>query len=183
LELDARLAKLVRRAKSLQGTIYRSAVPKYATSSDLLSGEGSRNNGARWNPVGMAVVYGSFTPQTALEEALAHASYYQLRIHASMPRTFVAIEFKLQAVLDLTDGRNRQALAIAESRLLSCDWRAEMQAGKVPVTQQVGRAAFKAGMEAILVRSAADPAGQNLVVFVDNLRTGSVLALMAPGSL
>jgi RES domain-containing protein len=121
LDLDSRLAKLVRRVKALQGIVYRSVSPKYANSSDILSGEGSRQYGARWNPVGIAAVYGSFTPQTALAESLAHANYYQLPIYAAMPRTFVAVEFNLQSVLDLTQGRIRQALAISESRFLRCN--------------------------------------------------------------
>jgi hypothetical protein len=83
LDLETRFANLLRRATALRGTIYRSVAPKYANSLDLLSGEGSRRNGARWNPIGVATVYGSFTPQTALEETLAHANYYGLPIHAS----------------------------------------------------------------------------------------------------
>jgi RES domain-containing protein len=121
LDLETRFANLLDRAAALAGTIYRSAAPKYANSTDLLSGEGSRRNGARWNPVGVAAIYGSLTPQTALEESLAHANYYRLPVHAAMPRTFVAIEFSLELVLDLTEGRNRQALAISETRLLACD--------------------------------------------------------------
>jgi RES domain-containing protein len=183
LELDARFANLLHRAAPLEGTVYRSAAPKYANSSDLLSGEGSRQNGARWNPVGLAAVYGSFTPQTALEESLAHANYYSLPVHASMPRTFVAIEFTLGLVLDLTEGRNRQSLAISEKRLLACDWRAEMRAGGAPISQQAGQAASNAGFEAILVASAADSSGRNLVVFVKNLQPGSDLAIVAPDRL
>lgn len=179
MDLEARFAKLLDRAIALAGTVYRSAAPKYANSSDLLSGQGSRRNGGRWNPVGVAAVYGSLTPQTALAETLAHANYYSLPVHAAIPRTFVAIEFALERALDLTDGRNRQALAIAERRLLDCDWRAEMHRGKTPITQQAGAAAVDAGFEAILVRSAADRAGRNLVVFVDNLRSGSRLDIVA----
>jgi RES domain-containing protein len=100
-----------------------------------------------------------------------------------MPRTFVAIEFALEVVLDLTEGRNRQALAISESRLLACDWRADMRRGKTPLTQRVGAAAASTGFEAILVRSAADPAGRNLVIFIDNLRSSSRLGVLAPGEL
>jgi RES domain-containing protein len=96
-----------------------------------------------------------------------------------MPRTFVAIEFALELVLDLTEGRNRQALAISERRLLACDWRDDLRRGKSPLTQRVGAAAASAGFEAIRVRSAADPAGQNLVIFVDNLRAGSRLDVLA----
>lgn len=86
----------------MSGEIYRSASPKYANSRDLLTGGGSRRFGGRWNPVGIAAVYGSLTPETAMEETLAHARYYGLPVHASMPRTFVAISFALKSVLDLT---------------------------------------------------------------------------------
>ena len=55
----------------------------------------------------------------------------------------------------------------------------EMRAGEVPITQQVGQMASDAGFEAILVSSAADPAGRNLVVFVDNPQPGSALAIVA----
>lgn len=127
-------------------------------------------------------MYGSFTLQTALEETLVHARYYGLPVHASMPRTFVAIEFTLESILDLTEGRNRQALRISEKRLRECDWRAETRGGAMPITQQVGGAAAAAGFEAILVRSASD-SGANLVVFVDNMRSGSRLAVVAPDRL
>lgn len=58
-----------------------------------------------------------------------------------------------------------------------------MRAGKAPVTQQVGRAAWNAGIEAIKIRSAADSAGQNLVVFVDNVLRSSSLAMITPDRL
>ncbi len=127
----------------------------------------------------MAVVYGSFTPQTALAETLAHAKYYSLPVQAAMPRTFVAIEFALELVLDLTDGRNRQALSISEKRLLRCDWRADVRHKNTPITQQVGTAAGNAGFEAIVVRSTADSVGKNLVLFVHNLGSSSRLKVLS----
>jgi len=178
LDFDVPVARLLARSTALEGTIYRSTSPRYATSSDLVSGAGSRLHGGRWNPVGVAAVYGSFTPETALAETLAHCRYYGLPVHAAMPRTFVAIEFVLSKVLDLTRGRNRQNLGVSQQRLLECDWRAEMQRGLLPLTQQVAVAAFKAGLEALLVASAADPAGKNLIVFVDRLQAGSRLAVI-----
>lgn len=179
MDLDERLNRLAARAIRLSGILYRSSAPQYANSSDLLTGEGSRRFGGRWNPIGVAAVYGSFTPQTAMAETLAFANYYQLPVHVSMPRTFVAIEFDLGAVLDLTTGRNRQSLGISEQRLLECDWRREAERGDVPLTQAVGRSAHQAGLEGILVRSAADPTGRNLVVFVENLHPESSLKVVS----
>ena len=54
-----------------------------------------------------------------------------------------------------------------------------MQAGKTPLTQQLGRAVHRAGLEGLLVPSAADLGGQNLVVFVENLQPGSTLEVVA----
>ena len=179
MELKDRISRVAGRAKRLSGTVYRSVPPKYASSSDLLTGEGGRRMGGRWNPPGTAAVYGSLTPQTAMEETLAHARYYGLPIHAAMPRTFVAIDFVLVSVLDLTDGAVRRSLGVSEERLLECDWRAESQAGKMPLSQEVGRGVCLARIEGMLVRSAADPGGQNLVVYVENLQRGSSLAVVA----
>jgi hypothetical protein len=47
------------------------------------------------------------------------------------------------------------------------------------LTQEVGGGVRLAGFEGMLVRSAADPSGRNLVVFVENLRRGSTLAVVA----
>ncbi len=179
MDIDGRLSRLARQAIRISGTLYRSLAPKYATSSDLLTGEGSRRFGGRWNPIGIATIYGSLTPQTAMAETLSQANYYQLPVYASMPRTFVAIEYDLCAVLDLTDGRNRQALGISEKRLLECDWRRD----DAPLTQTVGRSAYQAGLEAILVRSAADADGRNLVIFVENMCPESSLRVISADEL
>ena len=89
-------------------TGYRSTTPKYAKETDLLTGVGSSNHGGRWNPPGIAAVYVSLTPETAMEETLAHFRYYGIPPHAAMPRTFVAIHVRLTKVLDLTWGTTRQ---------------------------------------------------------------------------
>lgn len=183
MSLEERIANLAAAAIRFRQKIYRSAAPKYATTSDLLTGEGARRFGGRWNTAGVAAIYGSLTPQCALEETLAHARYYGLPINTSMPRTFVAIEARLSQVLDLTDGSMRQSLRISERRLLECDWRADCTVGRVPITQQVGQFAALAGLEAILVRSAADVSGLNLVVFPENLRSTSRIEIVSPDRL
>lgn len=163
------------KASRITVTAYRSTTPEYAKVDDLITGEGSRLNGSRWNPPGIAAVYASFTPATAMEESLAHFRYYGIPFHAAMPRVFVAIKAQLAKVLDLTEGVNRQRLQIAESRFLGCDWRKDMARGNHALSQLVGRAAQAAGVEAIVVRSAEDRNGRNLVVFPENLRKSSSL--------
>src|SRR5437763_631733 len=100
-QLQTRLARLAPSAVRFEGVVYRSSTPKYATEDDLLTGDGSRRFGGRWNPIGIAVVYAALTPETAMAETLAHNRYYGIPIEDAMPRTFVAIEVKLKSVLDL----------------------------------------------------------------------------------
>lgn len=159
---------------------YRSVTPKYATGTDLLTGEGSRTHGGRWNPPGVAAIYASLTPETAMQEMLAHFRYYDIPLHAAMPRVFVAIRFRLTSVLDLTKGEHRQRLRISERRMLECDWRKELERGAVSLTQMVGQAARESGFEAVLAPSAEDKGGRNIVVFPAKLRTSSELAVLDP---
>jgi RES domain-containing protein len=109
-QLERRLLRLSSLATPFDGIVYRSSTPKYATEIDLLTGEGSRRFGGRWNPPGTAVVYASLTPETAMAETLAHNRYYGIPIEDVMPRTFVAIQVNLKTVLDLRIGIVRRRL-------------------------------------------------------------------------
>ncbi len=182
------LDQLIHRLKAVKTsrttvTAYRSATPEYAKQADLLTGEGSRLYGNRWNPPGIAAVYASLTPETAMEESLSHFRYYGIALHSAMPRIFVAIQAKLSKVVDLTEGANRKRLLVAERRLLECDWRREMASGIVPLPQLVGQAASEAGLEALVVRSATDITGRNIVIFPKNLRKSSQLNILSPDKL
>jgi RES domain-containing protein len=175
-QLKARLGNISE--VKFAGTVYRSSTPKYATETDLLTGEGSKRVGGRWNPVGIAVIYASLSPETAMAETLAHHRYYGIAIEDAMPRTFVAIEVRLTNVADLRLGVNRQRLRLSLDRIQSIDWRKEALAGRQPVTQQVGRAAFEIGLEGVIVPSAADPAGHNLLIFPANLQPSNLVQVL-----
>lgn len=172
-QLKDRLTRLLPVAKSFSGIAYRSTTPHYATEADLLTGEGSRRNGGRWNPIGIAVVYASLTPEIAMAETLAHHRYYGIPIEDAMPRTFVAIESALRVVLDFCDGGVRRRLQVSEERILTVDWRQEARAGHEPITQTIGRAVHEGKREGMIVPSAADPKGHNLLVFPANLEASS----------
>lgn len=172
-QLKSRLIHVLSYAKSLEAVVYRSSTPRYANGADLLTGEGSRLNGGRWNPVGIALVYCSLTPNTAMSETLAHFSYYGIPFHNAMPRTFVAVEVNLQRVIDIREGAVRRRLQVSLHRMLDIDWRKSVREGREPIPQLLGRAAADAGIEALLVPSAADHSGQNLLVFPKNLLPGS----------
>lgn len=168
-------------ATAIDATVYRSSTPRYANEDDLLTGEGSRREGGRWDPKGIAVVYASLGPETALAETLAHARYYGLPVEDTMPRTFVAIEVRLQTILDLRQGPIRRRLRVSADRILRVDWRNELHLGRRPITQAIGQAASQAGWEGLLVPSAADRLGSNLLVFPGNLLTGSQIRVRNAG--
>ena len=178
---DALLRRMLRLAADAQpwhGVLFRSAEPKYAMRDDRLDGIGGEKNGGRWNPVGCRCVYGSLTPESAMAETLAAGRHYGLGPHAAMPRTFFAFEAEVTAALDLTDGAARRRLRVPLADLLGCDWRGERAAGREALTQTVGRAALRAGVEALLVPSASEAGGTNLVVFPPALRPGSRLVAL-----
>lgn len=145
--LQARLSNLLPRATKIAHIGYRACTPKYSTDRDLLTGEGSKLYGGRWNPPGIPVVYISLSPETAMAETLAQNRYYGIPIEDAMPRVFVAIEARLNRVLDLRVGRNRQSIGVSQTRILTVDWRKELQEGRQPFTQLIGRAACEVGWE------------------------------------
>lgn len=108
-----------------------------------------------------------------MAETLAHHRYFGIPIQEAMPRTFVAVDARLQSVLDMRDGRVRQRLQIAESQVLELDWRKESRRGLAPVTHRLGRAAHAAGLEGLIVPSTADLGQFNLLVFPDLLGSDS----------
>jgi len=177
-QLKSRLTRLLPSAVAFAESVYRSSTPKYANEWDLLTGEGSTRHGGRWNPIGMAVVYASLTPETAMVETLANNRYYGIPVEDAMPRTFVAIAVSLQAVLDFRGGLVRQRLQVSLDRILTADWRKESRAGREPITQTIGRAASEVGLEAIIAPSAVDPKGHNLVVFPNNLHADSEIRVL-----
>jgi RES domain-containing protein len=177
-QLKTRLTRLLPLAAAYVETAFRSSTPQNANESDLLTGEGSRRNGGRRNPVRVAAVYASLTPETAMAETLAHHRYYGIAVADAMPRTFVALAINLQAVLDLRLGTVRRRIQVSLDRVLTVDWRKEVQAGREPITQTIGRAASEVGWEGLIVPSAVHPNGHNLLVFPANLHSGSEIRLL-----
>ncbi len=56
--------------------VYRLQRTKYAHSrEDILSGEGARITGGRWNPVGVPLIYTSATPELAHSEYIIHQKF------------------------------------------------------------------------------------------------------------
>ena len=167
-QIQKRILLLTTSLVSFDGIVFRSSTPKYANDSDLVSGTGSKLHGQRWNPAGIAVLYASLTPEAAMAETLAHYRYYEIPIEEAMPRVFVGIQVKVGSILDLRAADTVRRLGVSKQRLLKNDWRREVSLGHVPLTQQVGLAAYNSGLEGLLVPSAAEKSGTNLLLFPDN---------------
>jgi filamentous hemagglutinin len=150
--------------------VYRSASVAYANRDDLLTGAGAKRAGARWNPPGsMATVYTSLGIATATAEALSHHHYFDLPLETALPRVLVSIRVNLGRVLNLTEQRVARALGVSRARLTGEDWRASNVRGEEALTQAIGRLAWQAEWEGLLVPSAQDPGGVNLIIFPGNL--------------
>jgi RES domain-containing protein len=54
--MKARLTRLLARTVAHAETVYRASTPRYANEMDLLTGERSRRNGGRCNPIGIAAI-------------------------------------------------------------------------------------------------------------------------------
>ncbi len=159
---------------SLDGAIFRFINPEYSKAADIVNGAGALHANGRWNLKGMArLSYTALTPKTALSEALAHVNYYGLPPAKAFPLVLVALRLKAQRVLDLRDGKVRKALILSEVTIKKLDWRTENRKGVEAITQAWGRAFAKAGYEAVIVPSAAEPDGANVLVFPENFQPGS----------
>jgi len=146
-----------------RGTLFRFQAVDFFAPKDMLSGDGARWRGGRWNPPGLATLYGSTTDITALEECKANDRYYG--VTTKSPRLLVAIEAQTTRMLDLTNADTRRALDVTLKELGAEDWRKLLAAGKESFTQALGRAVAAAGGSGLLARSAALPRGVNVVIF------------------
>ena len=157
-----------------EGTVYRITTLKYPHERDILAGKGSYQHGGRWNAIGsFCAIYGSTTDTVALDESRANAEYARIPYPVRTPRLVVAIDVALGRVLDLTQTNVRRALGVTLKQLSQEDWRKLQDQGFESLTQALGRAAFHAGAEGLLVPSARVRGGVNAVVFPQNLSRGS----------
>jgi RES domain-containing protein len=145
------------------GTLFRFQTVEFPSAKDILNGKGAAERGGRWNPPGLATIYGSLTDATALEECKANDRYYG--IETREPRLVVAINAHLTRLLDLTDPGIRRALDLTLPELATEDWRKLLSAGRESLTQTLGRAVAATWGSGILVRSASVKHGVNVVIF------------------
>lgn len=156
-------------ARRWEGEFYRCCKVRYAKSADLTSGAGSLLRGGRWNAAGVArVVYGSSTPESSVAESLSALRRAGVPPSSSAPFVIAAVWAAFDA-LDLTAAVVLEALGLELGDLAADPWWRTQGAGRESLTQAVGRAAFEAGLEGLIVPSAAVPGVLNLAVFPDRL--------------
>ncbi len=159
---------------AFNGTLYRFINPSYSKRAHIVDGAGALHAAGRWHSQGaIRLSYTAISPQTALTEALAQANYYNLPLTRALPRVLVALQLQASRVLDLRLGEVRRTLRLSAATMQKTDWRAENRHGREAITQAWGRGFAAAGFEAVIVPSAADAAGANVLVFPDNLRSGT----------
>jgi RES domain-containing protein len=163
--------------KTWVGTAYRVTSVMRSNEEDLVSGEGSRIWGARWNPPGsFRTVYLSLDHSTAMAEYLAQNRRQGLPDHAAMPAVTAGVNLNLRRVLDLNDRSVRRALRLTRTSMTSGS---HDPSPVEHLTQAIGRLAQSEGYEAILVPSAARRLSINIVVFPDKLSRGQMLPINA----
>ncbi len=154
------------------GDAYRVTSVARANEEDLVSGEGSRIYGGRWNPPGpFRTVYLALHYSTAMEEYLAQNRRNGLPDAQAMPSVTTAVSLELHRALDLTLPRVRAILKLSLHRMV-----AEPH-GVGPVeslTQAVGRLAWSECFDGLLVPSAACSGAKNIVVFPGKLSAGQM---------
>jgi RES domain-containing protein len=120
----------------------------------------ANTRGARWNPPGVAAIYTSLTPATALAEAQHAIDIQPLRLRPRR-RVLYELAIALDAVVDLTDDRFTR-LGMTERDLSADDFAA---------CQRVGAALAWLGHDGMIVPSARADGG-NVVILVDSAAAG-----------
>lgn len=166
-------------AKPFSGVGFRFATLRYGRSRDLLSGEGARKAGGRLNASGtFPVIYTSTDPLTATAEAFQNFLDFGFAPQSVRPRVVVGLKITLTVVLDLCDARIRRRLGVTLSDLAQNWWRLQ-ESGHEALPQAVGRAAYQASFEGVLLPSMRRRGGRNLNLFPERLRPDSVVKVLA----
>ncbi|HKI36148.1 MAG TPA: RES family NAD+ phosphorylase [Gemmataceae bacterium] len=179
---SARLGPAIERCAHLvvpwAGDLFRFTNMTYANLRDLVTGEGSRKAGGRWNPKeGFRALYFSLDAETALAEVLAQRRRQGLPDADALPLVLFSCRANVERVLDLKDGRTRRVLGVTREQLIAEPWPVMQEAGQEALTQAIGRLAREAALQGLLVPSAARPKGGNLVLFRDQVPEDQLLII------
>lgn len=173
-QLMRAITRLATRPALFDGYCFRVTKPRFGNRCDAFSGAGSLYASGRFNVQGkFLVVYTSCSFEGANWEYTHTARSSNVDLASLLPISTLSVRVQLSKVLDLTSQRVRRALRITLADLRSQDW---VSSPDEALTQAIGRLAFEAGFEAILVPSAAG--SPNLNILPANLLPGSVLEIV-----
>jgi RES domain-containing protein len=168
------LLALVRGAKgefmhTWQGPVYRCVALKWARPEYLINGEGTLRFGSRWMRPGVTpAVYAASTEAIALKESRRPLKHFGIRKPLSAPRVVVEMMADLKSVADLS-GIEAILPWPGLDELLAEDWERINLGGAETLSQAFGRALWKLGFSGLIVPSARDRRGRNLIWFPENL--------------
>jgi len=137
---------------------YRAIQPNW--SFNVLSGEGAKIHGGRFNPVGTSALYLALSPLGALAE------YNQAGLpHRPQPTTLCAFELSVTDIVDLTtiEGRREAKISLIE---MACDFRYLNAIKKIPPSWKMAELLIKKKKAGIIVPSYAPLASKNMMNIV-----------------
>lgn len=170
--LQKSIKKCVIFDSSWDGEAYRATAVKWANLRDLMSGEGSRRWGGRWNPPGIfRTVYLSLDLDTAEHEYFAQNRRNGLPDSEGLPFVKSGAVVRLSRTLDLTSADVRKRLGVMKREIVS----GSHDPGPESLTQAVGRIAHSECYQGLIVPSAAAPRRSNIVIFPDKLEPDQLM--------
>lgn len=151
------------------GFVYRCVAPKWARPEFLISGKGTLQCGSRWMRPGVTpAVYAASTENIALKESRRPYTHFGIKKPLSQPRVIVEMEAKLECVADLTS-IDQIIPWPSIDELLDEDWEGINTRAAETLSQAFGRALFQLKFAGLVVPSARDRRGRNLIWFPSKL--------------
>lgn len=169
-------------AVSLSGTAVRVVDEKWSLPSNVVSGEGAKSKGGRYNaPDSFRTVYLTENAWVGLaEKGFPISAGGRYAVIDTGRVTVVPVTFRLIRILNLCDDGVLVSLGTDCKEILRPLAASESREEKVP-TQILGQVVYAEGWSAIQYPSRHDPRVCNLAVFPDNLTEGEYLIPQKPG--